>query len=148
MGATIWVDVRGRSQEDCPRDNSTLLQCKDPLDRMSEKLGVRKLSEFYDYSVLEGELFRPLAIVLRWIRVFRGFGAEPSRDSWFDPAPALTAVRAIRRRLAQRPVDLESGEDASQPPLLDRLTEELEHCQDVLETAVSRDQSFRFLIVP
>lgn len=37
---------------------------------------------------------------------------------------------------------------ASQPPLLDRLTEELENCQDVLETAVSRGQSFRFLIVP
>ena len=55
MGDTIWVDVRGRSKDELPHDNSIMLRLKGDLDRLSTKLKVPKLSDFYDYSALEAE---------------------------------------------------------------------------------------------
>jgi hypothetical protein len=53
MSDTIWVDVRGRSKDDVPQDNSIMLRLEIQLDQLSTKLNVPKLSEFYDYSELE-----------------------------------------------------------------------------------------------
>ena len=53
MGHTIWVEVRGRSLNETADDSSTMLRLMDKLDTLAVKLGVNKLSEFYDYSELE-----------------------------------------------------------------------------------------------
>ena len=55
MGDTIWVDVQGRAKDDLPHDNSIMLRLKNELDRLSDKLGVPKLSDFYDYSELAAQ---------------------------------------------------------------------------------------------
>jgi hypothetical protein len=146
MGHTIWVDVRGRSKNDLPRDNSIMLRMKDQLDRLARKLRVSKLSDFYDYSELEAQYGD-----------FEEDGseadAEPagdgqSRGSWFDSGQALAAVRAIYEHLQQHPEDLGFKPDPSRTHWPGALMDELKHCQTVLEEAVSRGHQFRFLIVP
>ena len=56
MGATIWVDVQGRADDETPADNSTMLQLEEQLDKLARKIGVEKLTGFYDYSAAEDDL--------------------------------------------------------------------------------------------
>jgi hypothetical protein len=145
MGHTIWVDVRGRSEDDVPADNSIMQRLQSELDRLSTKLNVPKLSEFYDFSELEAyygdfeggeEDDGPLA------------EGSPSEGSWYDPEPALKAVRAIHDHLLQHPEDLGFQPDPSRAHWPDGLMGELQDCLAALEDAAVRGQQFRFLIVP
>jgi hypothetical protein len=143
MGDTIWVDVRGRSADDVPSDNSIMLRLQDQLDRLSKKLKVAKLSDFYDYSDLEA--------------AYGEFGDDPEGDpaaadalpegAWYDPEPALAAVRAIHDHLEEHPEDLGFRPDRPRAHWPGALMEELAHCRSVLEDAVARGQQFRFLVV-
>jgi hypothetical protein len=152
MGDTIWVDVQGRAEDELPSDNSLMLRLQDQLARLSAKLGVVKLSDFYDYSELEDYYSEFKAdgdgTSLKTGDEDEAPAAHQSKGSWFDPAEALRAVRAIRRHLIQHPGDLGFEPDETQghwPPLL---MEELEHCETVLGRAASDKRLFRFLIVP
>lgn len=148
MGHTIWVDVRGRSKDDVPQDNSIMLRLESQLAQLSTKLNVPKLSEFYDYSELES-----------MYGDFDGEDDEPEDENlpvkegqaaglWFDPSPALTTVLAIYNHLVQHPEDLGFEADPPRKHWPGDLMQELKHCRTVLEEAVSRGQQFRFLIVP
>ena len=84
MGHTLWIEARGRPGSETHEDMSVLLRLKDRLDSLSEKLGVPKLSGFYDYT----DLAR----------------LHPDGDSvcvptWFDPANGLLAVATLRSLL-------------------------------------------------
>lgn len=145
MGHTIWVDVQGRSED--PMDSSIMLQLQKQLERVSKKLKVPKLSDFYDYSELEAEYGG-----LEDDDNGEGDDAASSdgdpKGSWFDPAPALSAVRAIHGHLSQHPEDLGLKPDPSRAHWPTDLMEELKQCQATLQDAVSRGVKFRFLIVP
>lgn len=147
MGDTIWVDVDGRAEDEPLSDNSIMLRLDEQLDRLSAKLGIAKLTDFYDYSAKEAE-FADLA---HDADVEDDESAEVARPAlpgtWFDPAPALTAVGAIRQHLAQHPADLGFKPDASRSRWPADLMEELEHVQSVLDDAAARGRKFRFLIV-
>jgi hypothetical protein len=136
MGHTIWVDTYGRPKDTACQDNSIMLRLQDQLDGLSTKLNVSKLSEFYDYSECEA--------------MYGDVDAEedaPEGD-WYDPGPALTAVRTIHDHLVQHPEDLGFVAAPSQKHWPTALMEELRHCRSVLEEAASRGRQFRFLIVP
>jgi hypothetical protein len=142
MGDTIWVDVQGRAKDDLPHDNSIMLRLKDELDRLSDKLGVPKLSDFHDYSVLAAQFAEEM-----------GDGVETDDkvrpgEMWFDPTQALAAVRAIHNHLTQKPEDLGFEGESSRRHWPGNLMKELQNCQTVLEKAVSQGRQFRFLIVP
>lgn len=148
MGHTIWVDVQGRAKNDLPCDNSIMLRLKDQLDGLSEKLRVAKLSDFYDYSALDeqyGEFAEDASAADG-----PGEAAEgtQSKGSWFHPAQALVAVRAIREHLTRHPEDLGLKVDAARRHWPDNVMEELQRCQAVLEDAAARGRQVRFLIVP
>jgi hypothetical protein len=148
MGHTIWVEVHGRSGDDPARDNSIMLRLQDQLDALATKLGVPKLSEFYDYSELEA--------------AYGDLGGDEDEaevddppdnhgqnaGDWFEPGPALAAVQALEDHLAQHPEALGFVPDRSRAHWPVALKEELRHCRSVLEDAVSRGQQLRFLIVP
>jgi hypothetical protein len=148
MGHTIWVDVRGRAKDDPLQDNSIMLRLQSQLDDLSTKLNVVKLSEFYDYSELE--------------TTYGDFDCEgdetedgnltvedgQDEGAWFNPGPALTAVRAIHDHLVKHPEELGFEADPSQSHWPGDLMEELAYCQSVLEEAAKRRQEFRFLVVP
>lgn len=129
MGQTIWVDVGGRKEGEGLPDNSIMMRLKDPLDDLSTKLHVAKISEFFDYSVIAQE-----------------FGASvPAK--WFEPGKALTAVSALREHLTAHPEDLDFQPKRSTQHWPEKLMAELEHCEETLRKAAEQEKKFRFLIV-
>jgi hypothetical protein len=142
MGDTIWVDVQARDEGDLPPDSSLLLRLESHIERLSEKLHVAKLRDFYDYSVsfaaYYGDEFGD----------GDGVPGEQSDEAWFDPAPALAAVGAIYDHLTRHPDDLDFEPDASRQHWPVDLMDELKLCRVVLDSAVSSGRKFRFLIVP
>jgi hypothetical protein len=112
-----------------------MLRLQEPLDDLCTKLGVPKLSDFYDHSELEA------------MYGDSDEGGEEPGDTWYDPSPALTAVLTIRDHLAQHPEELALSADPSRKHWPSALMDELEHCRSVLQEAASRGERFRFLIV-
>lgn len=143
MGNTIWVDVEGRSQEHLPPDNSIMLRLMDQLDELSDRLKVAKLSEFFDYSVLEAEYGEELGDLESSLDE-----TSDSSGTWFDPGRPLEAVRAIHHRLSADFTALGWMPDRSREHWPAELMEELRHCRAVLEQALARERKFRLLIVP
>jgi hypothetical protein len=150
MGDTIWVDVQGRAADDLPPDNSIMLRLDKRLDKLAAKLGVAKLTGFYDYSEIEAQMADLVdgAGADEEEGPAGGDGDAAEKGAWFDPAAALGAVRAIREHLAEHPDDLGFKPDASRQHWSDGLMEELGQCQAALENAQSAGRKFRFLIVP
>jgi hypothetical protein len=147
MGDTIWVDVRGRSRGDLPRDNSIMLRMSAQLDRLSKKLKVPKLSDFYDSSEAEAQ-YADFAEGEEPGEEDEAGDDEQVKGSWFDAGQALAAVRAIHDHLAQHPEDLGFKAGPSESHWPGQLMKELKHCRAVLEKAAASNRPFRFLIVP
>jgi len=124
MGDTIWVDVEGRGAGEVPADNSIILRLEKNLAKLSAKLGVPKLADFYAYES-------------GWFQKRR----------WFDPAKAVPTVNALYSHLEQNPADLGFEPTASRKHWPDALMKELVECRRVLEDAVAKGKRFRFLIV-
>ena len=133
MGDTIWVDVEGRTQDEELSDNSIMLRLKDDLDALSQALGVAKLSDFYDYSELAAQY---------------GAAGDSQAGCWFEAGPALEAVRAIAGYLSQRPDAMDFSHKSGRSHWPQTVIRELNHCDTMLERAVSQRRKFRFLIVP
>jgi hypothetical protein len=152
MGHTIWVEVRGRPLKETADDSSIMHRLMDSLDELAGRLGLRKLSDFYDSSELEA--------------AYGDFdddaeddsdeepAAEPtleegqSKGDWFDSATGLDSVRRIRERLTEQFDDLGFKPEPSTTHWPKQLMEELERTERILTDAASRNQSFRLLIVP
>ena len=146
MGNTIWVDVQGRREDELPRDNSIMLRLKAELDRLSDELSVPKLSQFYDDSELRaayGDLIEQPDEGANAAKAIRA-----PKAGWFDPAPALSAVRKIQEYLGRHDEELAFAEDRRRRHWRATLLNELKDCQSTLEVALSRGRQFRFLIVP
>jgi hypothetical protein len=148
VGDTIWVDVQGRSKGELPRDNSIMLRLKDELDSLSDRLQVSKLSQFYDYSELKAQFADFVERPDPSSSDADVVDGEVSTGDWFDPSPALTAVRTIRDHLQRHPENLAVPSNPRRRHWLPTLMEELKECQYTLEAAVSLGRQFRFLIVP
>jgi hypothetical protein len=142
VGHTIWVDVEGRAKSDISElsDNSIMLALEKKLDAICKKIGVARLSEFYDHSALQesyADLLEEAGIELE----------EPT-PQWFDPVPALAAVRAIQDHLKQHPEVIGiKANDVSRAHWPKDLTKELKHCRSRLQGAIAKKKRFRFLIV-
>ena len=152
MGHTIWVEVHGRPLKETAEDSSTMHRLMEKLDVLAGKLGVRKLSEFYDYSELE-EAYGDLG------EDEGGDGEEEpvseltltgrqANGEWFDSAIGLDSVRKLRQHLAERFDDLGFTPDRSNAHWPKQLMDDLNHTETILTEAASRGQRFRLLIVP
>lgn len=147
MGNTIWVDVEGRAAEDYPGDSSIMLRLERELKRLSKTLRVAPLDEFYDWSAMAG-VFDDLADDGPDEPAGGVETADaPSPGTWFDPAAALPAVRALHDHLAAHPAALGFKPKPSTAHWPARLMEELAECQAKLADAAARGRRFRFLIV-
>lgn len=154
MGHTIWVEIHGRPVNETAQDCSTMYRLMDNLDALAGKLGVRKLSDFYDYSELEEE--------------YGDLGdegdesendddeepaSEPtleerqSKGDWFDSTLGLESVRKLRERLTAQFDDLGFKPDRSRGHWPKQLMDELSHAEKVLSDAASHGQRFRLLLV-
>lgn len=148
VGDTIWVDVKGREKGDVPRDNSMMLRLKDELDRVSDTLSLPRLSQFYDYSELQSQYGDFVDQPVPDDSAADVIDGEQTGGAWFDPAPALAAVRAIQDHLEKHPEDFSFPADPRRRHWPADLIAELKDCRSRLEVAVSQGRQFRFLIVP
>lgn len=155
MGHTIWVEVHGQPLNETADDSSTMHRLMENLDALAGKLGVHKLSDFYDYSELEatyGDLDKSGEADEGGDE-----GTPPKQPTledrqlkgeWFDSAVGLNSVRKLRQHLAERFDDLGFRPDCSTTHWPGQLIDELARTEEILTRAVPRGQRFRLLIVP
>lgn len=134
MGSTIWIEAKGRPGDETHSDLSILKALDKELDVLADKLGVVKLTDFYDYRQLLEE--------------FGDDGEGLPDPSWFDSAKGLHTVKSLRDLLERDFDALNWKPDDSTRHFPKSLSEDLEFCQTILEEAVARGQPFRLLIVP
>ena len=131
MGNTIWIEAQGRSGDETHNDMNVLHALNERLDVLAEKLGVAKLTDFYDYREL-----------------LESFGDEELPDpSWFDSAKGLETVRKLLRHLEEDFSELQWKPDKSKEHWPQSLLEHLRFCQSVLDEAVASGRRFRLLVV-
>jgi hypothetical protein len=143
MGSTLWIHtLEERNYLKDSDDHSLMLEHAEALDALCDELGVRKLSEFMDYTEQE---FNEVDL--------DDDDEEPPLDpetdlaygiddmTWFDAAEGLAALQAVRAGVAGEGLGgLEDGE-------VEGLLEELDDCIAVLEGPASRGGRFHLALV-
>ncbi len=143
MGMTLWIHtLEDREYSKDSDDHSQMHRHADALDAVSEAEGVRKLSEFIDYTDQE----------FNYDDVDDdddGAELDPETDlaygiddmAWFEASEGLVSLRAVRKAVAA------GGFEAADDDELDELLEELDDCIDVLEGPAARGAKFHFTLV-
>jgi hypothetical protein len=134
MGNVIWIDIRDRPGSETHNDLGVPLELDKQLDVLAEKLGVAKITSFYDYREL--------------IKALGDDQEELPEPVWFDSNVGLATFKALRVCLEANWDALEWTPDKSQQHWPQSLMDDLRFCQSVLEEAVLKGQAFRLLIVP
>lgn len=123
MSHTLWVLKEG--QESDGWDHSVILAHENRLDRLARHLGVTRLSEFYDWSVLEADY------------------QSPDEPTFVEPGPVRESLTAIIAALKSGEAD-----GLFKPETRDHLVEELEDCLDKVNEAAAEDCRLRLSIIP
>ena len=144
MGMTLWIQtLEGHNLSTNSEDHTLLYKLSDDLDALCDKLGVAKISSFFDSTDLE--------ICMREDE--DEAGEEPEIDSetgssygiddmvWFDAASGLVTFQTLRASIA-----------ANELPNLDEenkiwLLEELDDCITTLQGPSERGARFNLAII-
>lgn len=143
MGMTLWIHtLEERNYLKDSDDHSLMLEHAEALDALCDELGVRKLSDYMDYTEQE---FNEVEL--------DDDDEDPQIDpetdlpygiddmTWFDAADGLAALQAVRAGVANEGLaGLEDGE-------LEGLLEELDDCIAVLEGPASRGGRFHLAMI-
>jgi hypothetical protein len=146
MGNTLWLNIRKGDSTECNRsDHSIMYNLANQLDGIARRLGVRCLSDFYDYSDLEDE-----------------FAAEFDEDDddeeadversiddlkWFDAGEGLATVDALLKHINDHPELFRFEHDTSRGHWRTMLLDELEDCRSVLADAAREGRSFHLAVL-
>jgi hypothetical protein len=94
MGTSVWVLRRDALDQDDTFDHSGIFDVSEELDKVATTLGVRKLSEFFDWTEFDVSIS----------------AEEPLEDyeyaasaKWFDPQEAIPPLEALVLHLRQDP---------------------------------------------
>jgi hypothetical protein len=120
LGNTVWVLKEGREEDNW--DHSLMLSQEKALDLLSEELHVRKLSELYDYSVLNEE-----------------FGGPDTEPNYLDPGLVRETLGALIDAIKAGKSGLRSQKE---------LVEELEDCFIKTVEAETENCRIRLSIIP
>ena len=120
MGNTVWV-LSEETEED-EWDHSLLLAHEDALNRMADQLGITRLSDFYDHSILAEEY---------------GEEIEPNFVETEEVEFVITSLLAAIR---EGNADSLNGDT--------ELIEELNDCLEKVVIAKKQDCQVRLAIVP
>jgi hypothetical protein len=135
MSDTIWLELSdGRQKTGGDRDNSAMLRLSEDLDALATKLGVAKLTTFYDSSALAEE----------YADEFEGADMPAAESAWFEASAGRESVAALLGALRENPKAVQADSAGGATVLI----EELEYCHGALIDAERRGQRFHLLIVP
>jgi hypothetical protein len=119
MGTTLWVLGRKSVDDGDDYDHSAMFDGADELDALCAKLGVAKLSSFFDWADFNANM---------------GDEGDDAKAQWHDPKQALPVLRALRERVAA------DGGDA-------QLLEELDDCVGKVAALADRGEQFHLCVV-
>ena len=140
MGNTIWLQVNdGTTTTGDDRDNSFLLSFKKELDTIAKRLGVTKLSTFYDNGSLREEL------EAEWSDLRRDAAAR--REVWFAAGQGHACFAALLQELRRNPGALRFKADKSRSHWPAALMDDLTYCEAALREAAAHGRRFRLLLV-
>ena len=139
MSDTIWLEVHdGRERTGGDRDHSMLLRMAGDLDALADKLGVAKLSSFYDNS----------ALAEAYADEMGGVDMPATESAWFEASAGRQTLEAVLRVVREDPGAVPMTADPSRSHWPAELLDELEACHTSLVEAERRGHRFHFLIVP
>jgi hypothetical protein len=145
MGMTIWIHtLEDREYSKDSEDHSLMNRHAEALDTLCDEVGVRKLSEFMDYTDQEFE--------------YDGFDdedddGEPELDpetelaygiddmTWFDAAEGLVSLQALRDAVVAQGLPGLDEDEAQE------LIAELDDCISALDGPASRGGKFHLSLV-
>ena len=120
MGNTVWILQEGEESDDW--DHSLILKFEKSLNKLSKELGIPKLSEFYDSSILSEEM---------------GFETEPK---YCEPSDLETVFSKLINAIKNGDSAKLSGEDS--------LLNELKDCHSKIIKALESGHKVRLAVVP
>jgi hypothetical protein len=121
-------------------DHSFPLLLETELDALADRLGVPRLSAFYDHSALASEYAEELGEVAD--------AGEPAAATWFDAQACRATVVALLDELRARPETLRFKARSSTSHWPASLLDDLDDLKSGLDEAVARGHKCRLLIVP
>jgi hypothetical protein len=144
MGMTLWIHtLEGRDISTDSEDHTLMYRLSDDLDSLCDKLGVAKISSFFDSTDLE--------ICMR--EDDDEIGADPEIDSetensygiddmaWFDATSGLATFQNLRASIADNELPNLGKEDKTW------LLEELDDCITKLKGSSERGGKFNLPII-
>ncbi len=144
MGMTLWIHtLEGRDMLTDGEDRTLMYRLSDELDSLCDKLGVAKISSFFDSTELE--------ICMR--EDDDEIGEEPEIDSetensygiddmvWFDASSGLATFQALRGSIADN--ELPNLDEENKTWLL----EELDDCITKLKDPSERGGKFNLSLI-
>lgn len=144
MGMTLWIHVlEGREYSKDSDDHTLMYRHAGSLDALCEEAGVRKLSEFFDFTDLE----------YSYAEEDDDSGEEPPVDpetglgygiedmTWFEATEGQSSIQVLREKIAMGSVPALSSDQRND------LLEELDDCIALLEGPASRSARFHLAVI-
>ena len=136
MGTSVWVVRRDAVDQDDNVDHAWIFDVSEQLDEVAAAIGVRKVSEFFDWTDFDAALSTD----------------EPLEDyeyiasaRWFDPQEAIPAIEALLAHLRDNPQAAEYFTQAGDT--VSALVPELQDVLDKLRCAASDNATFNLSVV-
>jgi len=135
MATSVWVLRQSAAGDGDDFNHSAIFDASDELDKVAADLGVKKLSEFFDWTEFDVSMSDD----------------EPLEDyeyvaaaHWFDPVEALPTLESLLDHMKQHPTMLESSdwEDLYEP-----VVEELEDVVVKVKRAATEGSRFNLCVV-
>ncbi|HEY7758378.1 MAG TPA: hypothetical protein VIA64_03080 [Burkholderiales bacterium] len=135
MGTSVWVLRRDAVDQEDDFDHSKIFDVSEQLDQVAAGLGVRKVSEFFDWTDFDASMSSD----------------GPLEDyeyiasaKWFDPQEAIPALEALLTHLKDDPGAVHFGES---PEVTTTLVQELEDVLSKVKRAASDGSTFNLCVV-
>lgn len=136
MGTSVWVLRRDAVDQDDDFDHSRIFDASEELDRVAADLGVRKVSEFFDWTDFDSSMS----------------SEEPLEDyeyvasaRWFDASEAIPAIEALLTHLRDHPEA--AGYFSRAADAVSALVPELEDVLAKLRSAATDGAPFNLCVV-
>jgi hypothetical protein len=135
MATSVWVLLQSAAGDGDDFNHCAIFDASDELDKVAADLGVKRLSEFFDWTEFDVSMSDD----------------EPLEDyeyvaaaRWFDPVEALPTLESLLAHMKQHPAMLESPdwEDLYEP-----VVEELEDVVVKVKRAATEGSRFNLCVV-
>lgn len=143
MGMTLWIHVlEGRKYSEDSNDYTLMYNHADTLDSICAEMGVRKLSEYFDFTDLhyndaEEEGIDEEAV----LDPETGLGYGIDDMVWFEAAEGKATLQTLRDRVARHSISQLSVSQCK------HLIEELDDCISILEVPATRAAAFHLAVI-